>query len=267
LASPLTLTFGFTPGVQSSFSQFRKGRTTAMSPRARLLLVAFFTVAALVCARLGIWQMDRLGERRTANVMALEARAAPPVVLDSVATGDSSLIERRVSAVGRYDHDHDVILRGKAYLGAPGAEIVSPLVLGGHTAVLVNRGFVPAPDAVTVETDSLQEPGEVRVEGIALAIPSGSGAPLERRGQTTWARLDLEALDNRMPYSLAPVYIRQLPDTALPRFPRRLEPPAIDDGPHLNYAIQWFAFAIIAVVFGIVVLREGRKRDKDKREP
>jgi cytochrome oxidase assembly protein ShyY1 len=27
----------------------------------------------------------------------------------------------------------------------------------------------------------------------------------------------------------------------------------LDDGPHLNYAIQWFAFAGIAVVVGAVV--------------
>jgi surfeit locus 1 family protein len=30
--------------------------------------------------------------------------------------------------------------------------------------------------------------------------------------------------------------------------PRRLPPPSLDEGPHLNYAIQWFAFATIALV-------------------
>jgi cytochrome oxidase assembly protein ShyY1 len=29
----------------------------------------------------------------------------------------------------------------------------------------------------------------------------------------------------------------------------------LDDGPHLNYAIQWFAFSIIALVFAGVMLR------------
>ena len=228
-----------------------------MSSRARLLLVAFFAIAALACARLGVWQLHRLHERRAANAAALEARAEPPVQLDAQSTGDSSLIERHVLATGRYDHTHDVVLRNKVYQGTPGVEIVTPLVFeGGHTAVLVNRGFVPASDAVTVETDSLHEPGVVTVEGLAVAAPAGSGAPLERAGRTTWGRLDLEALEARLPYTLAPVYIRQLPDPALPRFPRRLEPFPIDDGPHLSYAIQWFSFAIMAVVFGIVVWRQ-----------
>jgi surfeit locus 1 family protein len=139
----------------------------------------------------------------------------------------------------------------------PGVEIVSPLMLEGTTsAVLVNRGFVPTPDAVTVYPDSLREPGEHSVEGIALPITSGGGAPLQRGGQATWARLDLAALRNRFPYPISAFYIRQSPDTALPRFPRRLDPPVLDDGPHLSYAIQWFAFAIITIVFGGIMNRQ-----------
>jgi len=228
---------------------------------ARLPMAVFFALAALVCTRLGIWQVDRLRERRAANAVALQARAAPPVRLDPVTTGDSSLIERYVLAAGRYDHAHDVVVRGRAYQGAPGVEIATPLVFeGGRTAVLVNRGFVPAPDAASVATDSLREPGVVTVKGLAQVLPSGSGAPLERPGDTTWARLDLEALGHRMPYTLSPIYIRQLPDSALPRFPRRLDPPPIGDGPHLSYAIQWFSFAVMAVAFGIVMWRQQRAR-------
>ncbi|MGH7510743.1 MAG: SURF1 family protein [Gemmatimonadales bacterium] len=230
-----------------------------MSTRARLPLIAFFGIPALVCASLGLWQVERLQERRADNAAVLAARSAAPVALDGQTTGDPSLIEREVSAVGRYDHVHDIVLRGKAYRGSPGVEIVSPLVFeGGRTAVLVHRGFVPSPDAMTVEADSLREAGEVRVRGIALGVPSGSGAPLERAGYTTWARLDFEALAGRLPYIIAPVYIRQLPDSALPPFPRRLEASPITDGPHLNYAVQWFAFSAMAVVFGVVVGREKR---------
>ena len=233
-----------------------------MSFRARLLVIASFGLVAVLCLALGFWQVGRLRERRAANVAALEARQAPPVSLDHT-MADSNLAGRRVTATGRYDHDHDVVLRGKAYRGSPGVEIVSPLVLeGGRTAVLVNRGFVPTPDAVTVQTDSVREFGPVRVEGSALPMPSGGGQPLERGARTTWTRLDRDALGQRMPYRLAPVYIRQAPDTSLPSFPRRLDPLPIDDGPHLSYAIQWFAFAVMAVVFAGVILRAAKYRSE-----
>ena len=232
-----------------------------MSSPPRLVLIVGFTVVALVFARLGLWQVDRLRERRAANRTALEARSAPRIRLDGATPITAGLDGREVSATGRYDHEHDVVLRGKAYGGSPGVEVVTPLVLeGGRVAILVNRGFLPTPDAVTAQTDSVREFGPVRVNGTALPITSGGGAPLERAGHTTWARLDREALGPRLPYQIAPVYIRQAPDAALPRFPRRLEPLPIDDGPHLSYAIQWFAFAVMAVVFGAVILNRAKDR-------
>jgi surfeit locus 1 family protein len=228
-----------------------------MSFRARLLLVACFLIVAAVCARLGIWQLHRLRERRSANAAAQAARSAPLVVLDGGSPARVTIAQRRVQAAGRYDQAHDIVLRGRAYRGVPGVEIVSPLLLqGGKLAVLVNRGFVPSPDAVTANPDSLPEPGEVTVKGIALPIDSGGGAPLQRGKRTTWARLDLPALRSALPYAVNPVYIRQTPDNTLPRFPRRLDPPPLDDGPHLSYAIQWFAFSILAVVFGGVILKQ-----------
>ena len=236
-----------------------------MSSRARLVLVVCFTVVALIFARLGLWQVDRLRERRAANMAALAARSAPRVRLDTATPITTALDGREVSAIGHYDHEHDVVLRGRVYGGSPGVEVVTPLVLeGGRTAVLVNRGFLPAPDAVTAQTDSVREFGRVRVNGTALALPSGGGAPLERGGHTTWARLDREALSARMPYRIAAVYIRQSPDTALPPFPRRLEPLPIDDGPHLSYAIQWFAFAAMVMVFGGVILKTKSVSGKEK---
>jgi surfeit locus 1 family protein len=234
----------------------------------RLLILGVFGVVALVCARLGAWQVHRLQERRAVNAAALAARSMPPVTIQESAAVDTGLVDRRVVATGHYDDNQAIILRGRVHQGVPGVEIVSPLVLGpGQGAVLVNRGFVPTPDAFTVAPDSLREPGRVRVEGIALPIGSGRGAPLTRGRETTWAALDLQALADRLPYPFSPIHIRQLPDSALPRFPRRLDPPALDDGPHLSYAIQWFSFSVMALVFGIVIAKQQRKGDRDGREP
>ena len=45
-----------------------------------------------------------------------------------------------------------------------------------------------------------------------------------------------------------------------PRVPVRVPPPVLDDGPHLNYAIQWFSFALIAIVGTAYALFIGPKR-------
>ncbi|MBA2628200.1 MAG: SURF1 family protein [Gemmatimonadales bacterium] len=225
-----------------------------MSRRMGLLLPTLLVLVAAVCIRLGVWQLHRLGERRARNRVASTALALPVADLDSVPP--DQLAHRRVRARGHYDHAHQVIQRGLTLNDVPGVHVVTPLVLdGGRGTILVKRGFVPAPDAVSARVDSLDEPGNVEVSGIALSLESrpDSGMPLRHAGITTWARLDL-ALRTRLPYAIAGIYILQLPDPALPRLPRRLAPPPLDDGPHLSYALQWFGFATTALVVGAIFL-------------
>ena len=231
-----------------------------MSPTRRRAVMVLLLLAAAGFARLGVWQLDRLHQRRAANVVIRAARAAPPVTLTPADTDPDGLAEYRVVARGHYDLGSDVVLRGAVLEGAPGVIVVTPLLLADSgPAVLVTRGFLPAPDAVTVDLDGLQEPGEVTVRGIAKPVPSGGGEPIEHGGRTTWRRLDLAALRARLPYGLLPINLEQTPDTALPSFPRRLAPAPIDDGPHLSYAIQWFLFATLAAGFAILVVGRSQR--------
>ena len=228
--------------------------------------MALCLLAAAGFVRLGFWQLHRLDERRAANRVAIAARAAPVLELAGAAVASAdSLEERKVMARGRYDHMHDIVLRGGAYQGVPGVYLVTPLRLAGSdTAVLVERGFVPAPDAVTADAGTFAEPGEVVVKGLARRLRPGRGNPMRREGRTTWARLDPDALRDSLPYPILSISIRQTPDPSLPSFPRRMEPLPIDDGPHLNYAIQWFLFATLALAFAFLVI--GR-REKSRRGP
>jgi surfeit locus 1 family protein len=228
-----------------------------MSSRASRLAIVGLILVAAVCVRLGFWQLDRLHQRRAANRTALSVRTEPPL---SIPGGElnraGSWSNRRVVASGQYDHDREIVLRGSALDGVPGVQVVTPLrIRGSDTAILVNRGFVPAPDAVTASIESLREPGEQRVEGMAFELSSGGGKPLTHGGKTTWARLDRDALEQLLPYPILPLYILQTPSPALPSFPRRLPPPPLDDGPHLSYIIQWFFFAVLTLGFGLLIGR------------
>ena len=231
-----------------------------MLPRSRFALPLLLALVAMVCVRLGIWQVHRLRQRRAFNVAALAARAAPAIDLDTVIVsstdaGSADLAGRRARAAGRYDRTHEIVLRGMTFDGAPGVQVVTPLLLPNGGAVLVKRGFVPAPDAVSAQLDGLDEPGAVSVRGIALPLERGGnrGAPLTHDGRTTWRALDLTALRSRLPYPVLSVYIHQTPDAALPPVPRRLPLAALDDGPHLSYALQWFGFATTALIVAAIV--------------
>ena len=232
-----------------------------MSPRARgLLFFGITLVLAAVFVRLGAWQLARHRERRTANASALATRALPPLILDDPAqtagVEPSAMTNRRVIATGRYDHAADIVIRGQSEGGVPGVRIVTPLrPLGSDSAILVQRGYVTSGDARRVDLAPLAEEGVRTVSGLAFALPDTgrSGEPLDQDGQLTWRRLDLPALRARLPYPIRGYVILQMPDSNLPRLPRRDSAPELSNGPHLSYAIQWFGFGVTAVVVGGIV--------------
>jgi surfeit locus 1 family protein len=238
-------------------------RPPTVSSRARLVLLLGLLGFAAIAIRLGIWQLHRRSERLASNAATLAQRNAPE--LDVAARGAAPLADRRVRVSGVYDRTHELVLRTQALRELPGVILVTPLRIpeAGDTAVLVERGFVPSPDAVTLPPAAAQldEPGTQRVHGVAIALTTAAdkGAPLVHAGATTWKRLDLAALRRLLPYPILDVVIRQTPDSSLPQMPRRREPATLDEGPHLSYAIQWFAFATIAVVFGGIFWRRGRR--------
>jgi len=226
----------------------------------RNILFAVVTVAAAaVCARLGVWQLDRLAQRRAANATLRAVRSAPPVDLNqphgSVREGNA------VSLTGHYLPQETVVLRGRSYEGSPGVVLATPLALAGSDSiVMVIRGFVPSPDAATADPAAYPPGDSATIAGMAIAIPDSDGTDqVVVRGIETWRRLALPELRRRIANSVAGVGVQRLPDSSLRGFPLPLAPAELNDGPHLSYAIQWFSFATIALVGGAIWLRRGTK--------
>jgi surfeit locus 1 family protein len=165
---------------------------------------------------------------------------------------------RRVRLVGTWDFDREIALMGRSLEGAPGVNLITPLRLErGDRAVLVNRGWVYAPDGMTVDFARWREPARAAVDGIVEEFQPSGGDPRAATHRRAWRVLDGRQLRALFPYAIAPFYVVALRDTTRGvagggegrgSVPVRLLPPALDDGPHRSYAIQWFSFAAIALV-------------------
>ena len=228
----------------------------------RILLLAMALLVALGCGGLGIWQLRRLAARRAANRVALAQRELPETSLDS----GGLLPNRRVRATGRLDEAREFLLRGRLVQGVPAILVITPLRRpGSDTALLLNRGYVPSPDAVDPPGASWSERDRSAFHGVLLPIPDrGDGHPLRHAGRETWRSLDLEAMRARLPYPVAPLYLVVEPDseegvahTVRGRvYPFRAAPPPLDEGPHLMYAVQWFGIgAAVAAFAALFVVR------------
>lgn len=221
--------------------------------------VAFALISAAIFVRLGFWQLHRLAERRARNALVM-SRLQQSDADATTLTGDSaSLRFRRAHVSGTPDYDHELVYASRSYKGSPGVNILTPIrVPGRDTAVIVDRGWVYAPDGETVDLARWRERDSV-FTGFVEELPSVDGTMSPTRPNVV-TRLGYAAVRKALPYPVAPIYVIMLGDSMVaPDRLARLTPPPLDEGPHLNYAIQWFAFALIALVGVGVVIRQRRE--------
>jgi surfeit locus 1 family protein len=244
------------------------------APQAATRLVrrwGFFGLALLVgliCIRLGLWQLDRLADRRSAN-SAIRARLELPELSlpDDLAEG-ADLAYRTAVARGEFDPRHEMYLTSRARDGIAGLQVVTPLLLmEGGPAVLVNRGWISDADYRRLPPDHWTERGQIEVRGVLLPsqpepamafladrVPAGGEPP-----RVEWRALSIEGMRRQIPYPILDVYLAQQSPSASPNAPRPSTEVDLSEGPHLGYAIQWFAFAAIALIGAGLWLRRGQR--------
>jgi surfeit locus 1 family protein len=225
------------------------------------LFVAFALISAAVFVRLGFWQLSRRQERRARNAL-VSARLDSTAVSVASLPRDSALARfRRVRVTGVPDYEHELVWAARTHKGSPGVNLLTPVRLpGSDTAILLNRGWVYSGDGATVDLAKWRDRDSTFV-GYVEELPSVAGASYTDRPSVI-ARLSHDVVAKALPYPVAPVYVIVLSDSAIAADRiARLSAPPLDEGPHLSYAFQWFAFATVALVGVGIVLRQSRSSE------
>ncbi len=231
-------------------------------------MAIFATVMITAFVLLGRWQLNRLEWRRHNNAIIARHEVAPirpysEVFDHPIADADAW---QRVSVRGVYDAQHQYQVRYRNFDDRRGIEVVTPLRLDGGRSILIDRGFIEVPTGKPIPDALPPAPnGEIRIVGYVRRNENGrEKATVPVNGQLRL--INSTAIGGTLPeHDLLNGYISLLssePPQAGELIP--LTPPRPTEGPHLSYALQWFAFTGIAVI-GLVVLiradvREGQGR-------
>lgn len=227
------------------------------APPAWSLALTALALAAFVA--LGYWQLGRAREKQ-ARVEAFMDLSRQTVDADGL-DFDALARYQHVRLRGAYDAARQILLDNMPSAeGRPGYRVLTPLERAdGRGWVLVDRGWVPLggsrqdlPD-VTVGVRQREVSGVLDV----LPIPGVRVGPAAAPGSTGWPRVLLfptEAdVETALGVDVEPRII--LLDAGAPDGYEREWRPALGFGPerHLGYAIQWFAFALVAIVLFIAL--------------
>ncbi len=222
-----------------------------------LLTLGIPLACAALFVRLGVWQLARLEEKRAFNATLSARLAAPPVDVTTLPVDTALGHYRRVSASGAMLYDREVMYAGRSHEGSPGVDLLTPMKIAGRdTVVMVNRGWAYSADAAHIENARWKEKDSAQVAGYAETFAGTERQQTERRVHA----LDHAAIQKLVGMPVAPYIVVQTSDSVVhgDSVPVRLNFPALDEGPHQSYAIQWFSFALVAVVGGVALSRRSR---------
>lgn len=225
----------------------------------------------MLCGRLGFWQLSRLSERRAYNAVLLSRLGQPRLTATGFPGDTAEGHYRRGTASGVLQYELEIAWAPRARQGSPGVNFLTPLkVAGSDTMLLVDRGWAYSPDAKSVDFARWRERDTTTVSGYleTWSQPCSSDATASlppdcaERDARVLRRLNRKAVERLVGAPVAPYLLMQTSDSVLraDSVPVRVEIPELDEGPHLGYAYQWFAFATIALAGGIALARRKPSR-------
>lgn len=233
-----------------------------------LLLVCIFAGA---CILLGQWQMDRRAEVLTEISHVNENYFAPASSsAQALALFDELPADRKWTTVeleGQYLEEDTRVVRNRVKAGRPGYEVLVPFRLTDGRTVVVDRGYLPIGDERAGWPDEIPEPpsGTVRVQ-----VRLKPGEPtLDRQapeGQLATVNLPTYAQFLDYPIAQGAYGIMYAEDPAPAAAPQPLDEPDTDEGPHLSYSYQWFAFGVLAFVGFWYAAKQQRRLNREDAE-
>jgi surfeit locus 1 family protein len=221
--------------------------------------VALVALGLAVFVSLGYWQLGRAREKQALFDAFMQGSQD---TVDATGLGFDELARyQHVRLRGAYDATRQILLDNMpSVTGRPGYRVLTPFERAdGRGWVLVDRGWAPLGATREDLPDVTVSVREREVSGIldVLPIPGVRVGPAAVPGNAAWPRVLLfptEAdVESALGIDVEPRIV--LLDAGAPDGFERKWRPALGFGPerHLGYAIQWFAFALVAMVIFVAV--------------
>jgi cytochrome oxidase assembly protein ShyY1 len=232
-----------------------------------LTLLGLVMIPAMI--ELGFWQLHRHEHKVAQNAQIARALSADPLPVERLTapgrTVPASDTWHPVTATGRYDSAHEVVVRRRVAADdqSIGFYVETPFVLADGRTVLVNRGWVAAADDQAAYPDVPAAPaGEITITGRLMPDETTAASGIK----------DLKGLPDRqvmlinstaraatLGRSVVGGYIELTAPAPAGGRPELVPAPDHSSiGPHMAYAVQWWLFAAGVPVGWVVLVRRER---------
>lgn len=237
--------------------------------------LAFLVVFAVACGLLSQWQFSRREEAARQNDAIAANWEASPVDLQTVLPDSSSPLDatdtyQPVHIMGTYVQEGVLYVRNRVHDGQPGFEQLVPLRTDTGELFLVDRGWIASDSSGTSPENPPTPPvGDVDViarldaaeSSLDRSSPAGQVASISLDDVST--ALESEGVEGTLYSGAYGLVASETPSSATGAL---ADPPTLDEGMHLSYAIQWIAFAVLAAVGFVYAFRTTRRHEREDAE-
>ena len=222
-----------------------------------------FSLASGLCAiflLLALWQLRRAEEVQFLLDQRSRAQLSPVINYPDSEMMRSALPEdQKVRLQGEFDADHQFLLDNQVVDGRAGYHVLTPFLMEGGVAILVDRGWVPLEADRSILPEVMTTHGKTEIEGELHAFfRVGLRLISSQSGPNTWPRVipfeDLPELNKALGYSLLPYQVLLSPESGS-GYVRKWSNTLPDPNKNKGYAFQWLGLAVMTVLWFLFQFR------------
>jgi cytochrome oxidase assembly protein ShyY1 len=163
--------------------------------------------------------------------------------------------------------DKIVTVINRSQNGTAGYDVLVPFRTTNNETFLINRGFMqlsmPLPTLPTTPIKVLGYIRDTQSRGTLGAVDSTDATVRE------FQRFDIPLIAERLGVETQPLFIQLRDEVPTPTqaWPAPVALPDLNEGTHLSYAVQWFFFALTALVAWVVVVRRKMREVTEPSAP
>lgn len=207
------------------------------------LLTVFSCVFASLFIFLGIWQIDRAGEKSYRMQAFAEQQKKFPMQLTNLSSEWS-----RVFVDGAYDPMHQILIDNQIHNGKIGYKIYTPFYFGNNQIILVDRGWIPQGKSRNDLPNINFTSPNLRIIG-ALVKPQRGVVAGQELITNDWPRVS----QTKSIKIISPAFTEKILEMVLVLDPGSqflaeyipIKPFVITPAKHYGYALQWFTMSIV----------------------
>lgn len=238
---------------------------TELSPRTRgkephAIATTFLALLLIaLCLWASHWQYSRGVARHHRNFLIASHVGLPITTLVAIGGDVSGAEWRKVSVTGKFDPNHQILLRNQYSQGTYGFDLLTLFTDTSSQTFWVDRGWIAPGQSATASpllpktsTAIVAITGRIRLEN---SLPQGSFFAINPGSKNLISKWNAQS---RTSNETEGFYLDLLSDSDSEMTPAvPVELPELTDGPHMAYALQWLFFAGL-VGYGRLLLRRAR---------